>query len=78
MTGVDALESIQKDLAENGITFGIARAKGVFRATVELSGVAKEIGSENFFPTIHAGVHKFLISSEAKGGSGPPVVSVAN
>jgi len=78
VTGVDALESIQKDLAENGITFGIARAKGVFRATVELSGIAEEIGSENFFPTIHAGVHRFLISSEAKGGSGQSVVSVAN
>jgi high affinity sulfate transporter 1 len=55
VSGAYALDSLCAELAANGIVLSIARARGMFRTMLERSGVAEKIGSENFFPTVHAG-----------------------
>lgn len=59
VSGAEALGSIHTKLRELGIGFGISRANGFFRAMLERSGVADEIGEENLFGTVHAGVKAF-------------------
>jgi len=54
-----ALESLRAELAGQGIVLGIARARGLFRIMLEGAGVAKAIGKQNLFPTVHAGVRSF-------------------
>jgi len=65
VTGSDALESLHDDMADRGIVFAIARAKGRFRSMLELCGLAEKIGSEYLFPTVHAGALAFHASSAA-------------
>jgi MFS superfamily sulfate permease-like transporter len=47
------------ELATQGIVFGVARARGLFRIMIERAGVAEKIGSENLFHTVHAGAESF-------------------
>jgi MFS superfamily sulfate permease-like transporter len=60
ITGAGALEALRRELAECGTVLAIARAKGLFRAMLERTGVAGRIGPALFFPTVHAGVQAFL------------------
>lgn len=59
ISGAYTLNSLRSELAEQGITLGIARARGLFRIMLERAGVAAEIGSENLFPTVRAGAKNF-------------------
>lgn len=69
ITGVDTLESLQNELLDQGIFFGIARAKGRFLVMLEDSGMARNIGTENMFATVHQGANAFLagLAQKPKG-----------
>ena len=60
ITGAEVLEELRAELAGQGITFAIARAKGFFHQVIERSGLVKRIGVEHVFPSVEAGAHAFL------------------
>ena len=60
VTGAEILEALRTELARRGTVLAIARAKGLFRVMLQRTGVAERIGTERFFPTVHAGVQAFL------------------
>ncbi len=55
VSGAYALDALRAELAEQGIVFGIARARGLFQIMLERAGVAERIGAHNIFHTVHAG-----------------------
>jgi high affinity sulfate transporter 1 len=59
-TGVDAIEQIREELAAQGITLAIARARGLFLGGLQRSGLAERIGAEHLFPSVRSGVQAFL------------------
>ncbi|HKO59768.1 MAG TPA: SulP family inorganic anion transporter, partial [Pyrinomonadaceae bacterium] len=65
VSGAYTLDSLQAELARQGIVLGIARARGLFRMMLDQSGVAEKIGSENLFHTIHAGAESFQRNGKA-------------
>ena len=67
ITGAEAVEALRGELAGRGTVLAIARAKGLFRAMLERTGVAGRIGTACFFPTVHAGVQAFLETQGAAG-----------
>ena len=67
ITGADALEALRSELAGRGTVLAIARAKGLFYAMLERTGVAGRIGTAHFFSTVHDGVHAFLETQDATG-----------
>lgn len=72
VTGAAALEALRTELAGRGVVLAVARAKGLFRATLERTGVAERIGPAHFFPSIHGGVQAFLEKHRgAPGGAYP-------
>ena len=68
LTGADALESLRAELAAQGITLAVARAKGFFGALLARSGVAGRIGQEHLFPTVQSGIRAFRERRPAMGG----------
>ncbi len=60
VTGAEALEALRAELAGRGTVLAVARAKGLFRAMLERSGLAEKIGAAHLFPAVHAGVQAFL------------------
>jgi SulP family sulfate permease len=68
LTGTDALESLRAELAAQGITLAVARAKGFFGALLARSGVAGRIGQEHLFPTVQSGIRAFRERRPAMGG----------
>ena len=56
---VDMLLELRKALADDGVLFTVARAKGMLRDVFDSTGVTAAVGSENFFPTVAAGVAAF-------------------
>jgi sulfate permease, SulP family len=63
-TAVDMLRDLQRELADRGIVFGIARAKGMLRDVFDSTGLTRAIGSEHLFPSVRAAVR----ASEAGPG----------
>jgi len=59
-TGAEAMEEIRGELAAQGITFAIARSRGLFDATLRLTGLADRIGADHMFPSVRSGVHAFI------------------
>ncbi len=59
VSGVYMLNALRTELAEHGVVFGIARARGLFRVMLDRAGVAEKIGSENLFHTVHSGARSF-------------------
>ena len=59
VSGAYAIEALRAELQEQGIGFGIARARGLFWLMLEGAGVAEKIGNENLFHTVHAGAESF-------------------
>jgi sulfate permease, SulP family len=55
-TGLDTLRTLARDLAGDGIGFAVARLRTRMYAEFEMAGLAEAIGSERFYPTIHAAV----------------------
>jgi MFS superfamily sulfate permease-like transporter len=70
ITGVDTVESLQRDLSSDGIVFAVARASGAFRFVFEHSGLADKIGPDLMFPTIQAGADAFR-STKAENKNEP-------
>ena len=64
-TAIDMLRSLQRELAERKVVFGIARAKGMLRDVFDSTGFTKQIGDENMFPSVRSAVRAF----EERGGS---------
>jgi MFS superfamily sulfate permease-like transporter len=64
VTGAATIEELRKELAAEGITFGIARAKGLFLLMLELSGVAEEIGRERRFAKLSEAAESYLDAHE--------------
>jgi high affinity sulfate transporter 1 len=65
-TGADMLEALRAELERDGVVLAIARAKGLFSAVLERSGLAEKIGRERLFSTVRAGVAAFVASTSAK------------
>jgi hypothetical protein len=42
--------------ADDGVLFTVARAKGMLRDVFDSTGFTAAVASENFFPTVRAGV----------------------
>ncbi len=55
-TGLEALRTLTKDLAADGIGLVVARLRTRMYADFELVGLADLIGPERFYPTVHAAV----------------------
>ena len=53
VSGAFAIANLQSELSEQGITFGLARARGNFLRMLELSGTMEKIGEDNVFHTAH-------------------------
>jgi SulP family sulfate permease len=58
-TAVDMLRALQRELADRGIVFAVARAKGMLRDVFDSTSPTERIGSENLFPSVRAAVKAF-------------------
>ncbi|MGW2564472.1 SulP family inorganic anion transporter [Streptomyces sp. NPDC001514] len=67
-TAVDALRDLHTELADRGITLAMARAKAPLHAVLRRTGLAQQIGTDRFFPTVGSGVAAFLARDEEQGG----------
>ena len=73
VSGAYALDALRSELAEQGIVFGIARARGLFRVMLERAGVAERIGAENLFHTVHAGAMAYeVVAKQELRSNGKP------
>lgn len=59
-TGAEALEEIRGELAAQGITFAVARRRGLFDTMLRRTGLADRIGAEYIFPSVRSGVQAYL------------------
>lgn len=71
VTGAQALESLRAELAAQGITFAIARSRGLFQDMLKRSGLADRIGSNHLFPSIRSAAQAFLDSSPVATATAP-------
>ena len=53
VSGAFTIANLHSELADQGIIFGVARARGHFLRMLELSGTIDKIGEENIFHTAH-------------------------
>ena len=58
-TGLDALDTLTKDLERAGITLVVARMRTWIEEDLDQAGVAETIGREHFYPTVHAAVDAY-------------------
>jgi SulP family sulfate permease len=58
-TAIDMLRALQRELAERGIVFAVARAKGMLRDVFDSTSLTERIGSENLFPSVRSAVRAF-------------------
>ena len=68
-TAVDMLLELRQALADDGVLLTVARAKGMLRDVFDSTGVTRAVGSENFFPTVRAGVAAFTRTAASDGES---------
>ena len=52
ITAIDTLMELQNELAERGITLGMARVKQDLYAQLRRSGLLEQIGTDNIYPTL--------------------------
>ena len=64
ITGAAAVGALREELAAQGISFGIARAKGLFLGMLELSGVAADIGPERMFARVSDAAESYVEQHE--------------
>jgi len=60
VTAAESLRNLMKELHEKGVALKIARANRPLRDIFERSGVTRDLGQENFFPSVHAAIDAFL------------------
>lgn len=58
-TAVQSLRELRAELAKSDIILTIARAKGMVIGVFDATGLTSEVGAENFFPTVGAGVRAY-------------------
>ena len=59
VTAVDMLHALHKELKQKSIALKIAHANPPFRALLERTGLAAELGQDSFFPSVHDCVTAF-------------------
>ncbi len=59
VTATEALESLYRELRQQGIALRIAHANRPLRELLERTGLAGEIGQQSFFPSVHECVTAF-------------------
>ena len=57
-TGLEALTALAKELRHEGITLVVARLRTPMQEQFQLADVTKTIGTENFYPSVHAAVDR--------------------
>jgi sulfate permease, SulP family len=55
-TGAASLAEVRNELAEKGVVFAMAAAKGPLRVMLERTGLTQQIGAARFFPTLESAV----------------------
>jgi high affinity sulfate transporter 1 len=55
-TGAASLAEVRNELAEKGVVFAMAAAKGPLRVMLERMGLTQQIGAARFFPTLESAV----------------------
>src|SRR5690606_22605979 len=58
-TAVETLRTLQRELAEQGVTLTMARVKAPIRRIFENTGTTELLKPENIFPTVRTGVQAF-------------------
>ena len=59
VTAVEALGRLHQELRQQGIALKIAHANRPLRRLLERTGLAREIGPESFFPSVHECIETF-------------------
>lgn len=59
VTAVETLRTLQRELAEQGVTLTMARVKAPVRRIFENTGTTELLKPENIFPTVRTGVQAF-------------------
>jgi SulP family sulfate permease len=62
VTAVEALHALRAEMAGKGIKMKFAHANPPLRELLERTGLAREIGEENFFASVHECVESFTAS----------------
>jgi high affinity sulfate transporter 1 len=55
-TGAEALDQICEELRAQGITFAVARPRGMFDVMLRRTGLVARIGADHIFPSVRSGV----------------------
>ncbi len=55
-TGLDALDTLTRDLRRAGVTLVVARMRARLQEDLDAAGVTATIGRDHFYPTVHAAV----------------------
>ncbi len=74
LTSVDALETLRDQLAGQGITFALARAKSDLLEQLRAAGFAQRVGADLIFPTLPTAVAGYAAWYRAETGELPPGV----
>ena len=76
VTGVDALDQLRRELAEQGITFAMARVKRELVEQLAADELLGKIGENHIFPTLPAAVAAYVRAYRARHGRLPEGVTV--
>ncbi|HET6861791.1 MAG TPA: SulP family inorganic anion transporter, partial [Pyrinomonadaceae bacterium] len=68
VSGAYALEALHRELSQQGIGLGIARAPYLMRMMLERAGLNETIGTHNLYQTIHAGTRSFREDGRSQSG----------
>ena len=73
ITAADSLAKLRARLADQGITFALARVKSELHRDLERAGLVAAIGSDHVFPTLPTAVQAYLTYYRNRYGTLPPV-----
>jgi MFS superfamily sulfate permease-like transporter len=65
-SGAASLDEARVELAERGIVFAIAAAKGPVRAMLDRTGLTEQIGAGRLFPTLDSAVEALGLAHHAQ------------
>ena len=74
VTAADSLAKLRARLADQGITFALARVKSELHRDLERAGLVAAIGSDHVFPTLPTAVQAYLTYYRNRYGTLPPGV----
>lgn len=76
VTGADVLEQLRGELANRGITVGMARVKQDLRSKLADAGLEERIGADRLFPTLPAAVAAYARWYVDRHGTLPPGITM--